>query len=117
MNNNRCWFRASIWHEKIFKCNVIEVRMSDFYGCLKDSVQKPLSLCVRMPTEIQSHAGNDNEALADYYAKDTMHQLRQAVIHQVENFFEEFYHYNFADMRKAFKDCLELQPVEQQDSK
>lgn len=108
MNKNRCWFRARIGHDKIFKHNTIDIEMSDFYGCLKDSIQKPLSLRIRMGEVLNSYCSITNDEISNLYAKNAMHQLRQAIINQVEQFFDEFHHYNFEDMRMAIKECLEL---------
>lgn len=105
--NNRCWFRARINHEKVFKCKTIEIMMSDFYGCLKDSVEKPLSYRIRIDEDLQSHTAAVNDHIINSYTKDAMHNIRQAVLCQAEQFFDEFYHYNFEDMQQAIKECLE----------
>jgi hypothetical protein len=109
MKNIRCWFRATISRDEIFKSNIIDIQLSDFYGCLKDCMQKPLSLRIRMDPALNSYCTITNDEISNHYAKNTMHQLRQAVIAQAEQFFDEFYHYNFDDMRMAIKECIEME--------
>jgi hypothetical protein len=106
MKNNRCWFRARISHEEIFKCNTIDIELSDFYGCLKDSVKKPLVLRLRM-RPLADFASAPNDEIVNYYAGDAMHRLKHAIILQAEQFFDEFYHYNIEDLRTAIKECIE----------
>lgn len=112
MNNEniRCWFRANIIDEKVFGRNQINIELSDFYGCLKDTVKKPLSIRLTMDSDI-AKCGLSTHKIAEEYAKKTMFDLRQAVIRQAEQFFDEFYHYNLEDMKEAIKECIQRQEI------
>src|SRR5215204_4659635 len=104
MGNNRCWFRAYIGRREAFRQKTIQIEMSDFYGCLKDSVTKPLALSLAFSDQA---CNNDNvEIISEQEANRAMHQLRAVVMKQAEMFFEEFYHYNFEDMKRAIKECI-----------
>ena len=107
--NKRCWFKSEINRDQIFRSNTIDIRISDFYGNLKESIQKTLSLRIRMDAAINSYCTITNDEISNHYTKNAMHQLRQAVILQAEQFFDEFYHYNFEDMKASIKECLELE--------
>jgi len=106
MRNNRCAFRATINIDKVFGKKTIDIEMSDFYGCLRDSVEKPLRLRVAYDQDVLMST-NNKPMIAREEAKRAMYQFRQAVIAQAEMFFEEFYRYNVDLMADAILDCLQ----------
>ena len=107
MRNNRCPFIATISDEKVFGTKTIDIQVGNFYECMKDCIEKPLSLRLRFDDSY--HLSFSDERLvfvAREEAKRAMHQFRQAVIAQAEMFFGEFYHYNLDSMADAILYCI-----------